>query len=239
MSGICTGCGRGASPFYEEFDFPGAFPRIYRSYYDESEADPEEARVLIGQEHLDYQSSAYDTQDEHSQVDLNEKYEINSFIDDDEIASDSESDTSNNGSEVDYKAELEELQKKHADLRADHFDLLHEYSRFRYDMLGTSEEEDEDQDDDEEGVLIDGVGAHVVVACGGHLVADVVVSSFRAEEKDGKCGDARLGKPEDEEEERGDGDSICESEDEKKLDGTTMVARSTRFSAMGRESVEL
>ncbi|KAB8304767.1 hypothetical protein EYC80_004116 [Monilinia laxa] len=209
ISGFCTGCDRGASSFYEEFDFPGAFPRIYENGEDESEAEPEEARVLIGQEHLDYQSSAYDTQDEDSQVILNEDYEINSFIDDDEVASDSGSDTSNNGSEVDYEAELDKLQQEHADLRADYLDLMDEYSQFKYDMLGTTEEEDEDQDDEGEDVVIDQTGAHVVnvvVAHGDHAVTDVVVPSSRAEEKSKTIGETRLGEQEEEGEGEGEVD---------------------------------
>lgn len=243
ISGFCTGCDRGASPFYEEFDFPGAFPRIYENGEDESEAEPEEARALIGQEHLDYQSSAYDTQDEDSQIVLNEEYEMNSFIDDDEVFSDSGSDTSNDGSKVDYKSEFEKLQQEHANLRADYFDLVDEYSQFKHDMLGTTEEEDEDQDDEMEDVATDETGAHivdVVVAHGDRVVTDAVISTFRAEEENKTVGNTRLGEQEGEGEGEGEGEVDDTNEPVvEKLDGITMVAMPSTFSRTRGEIMDL
>ncbi|KAA8575701.1 hypothetical protein EYC84_004814 [Monilinia fructicola] len=243
ISGFCTGCDRGASPFYEEFDFPGAFPRIYENGEDESEAEPEEARALIGQEHLDYQSSAYDTQDEDSQIVLTEEYEMNSFIDDDEVFSDSGSDTSNDGSKVDYKSEFEKLQQEHANLRADYFDLVDEYSQFKHDMLGTTEEEDEDQDDEMEDVATDETGTHivdVVVAHGDRVVTDAVISTFRAEEENKTVGNTRLGEQEGEGEGEGEGEVDDTNEPVvEKLDGIAMVAMPSTFSRTRGDIMDL
>ncbi|KAF7938466.1 uncharacterized protein EAE98_000804 [Botrytis deweyae] len=197
--GFCTGCGNGISPFYEDADFPGKIPRIYEDEYG-SEADEERARALIGDTHLDYQSSAYDTQDEDSELVLNEDYEVNSFIDNSEVLeSDSESETSDSESEgeVDYKSAFKKLQANFDLLMNDYCELADAFEEFRHDMLGTSEEEDDgdiEDNDEEEGVRRDELGAHVVdvlVKQGELVVEDVLVSSFRSvveEEGEGDVG---------------------------------------------------
>ncbi|TGO71723.1 hypothetical protein BELL_0538g00070 [Botrytis elliptica] len=197
--GFCTGCGNGISPFYEDADLPGKIPRIYEDEYG-SEADEERARVLIGDTHLDYQSSAYDTQDEDSELVLNEDYEVDSFIDNSEVLeSDSESETSDSESEgeVDYKSAFKKLQANFDLLMNDYCELADAFEEFRHDMLGTSEEEDDgdmEDNDEEEGVRRDELGAHVVdvlVKQGELVVEDVLVSSFRSvveEEGEGDVG---------------------------------------------------
>ncbi|KAF7910646.1 uncharacterized protein EAF01_002156 [Botrytis porri] len=143
--GFCTRCGNGISPFYEDADFPGNIPRIYEDEYG-SEADEERARVLIGDTHLDYQSSAYDTQDEDSELVANEDYEVDSFIDNSEVLEiDSESEISDSESEgeIDYKAEFKKLQANFDLLMNGYCELADEFAEFRHDMLGASEAEDD------------------------------------------------------------------------------------------------
>ncbi|TGO24798.1 hypothetical protein BPAE_0094g00060 [Botrytis paeoniae] len=197
--GFCTGCGNGINPFYEDADFPGKIPRIYEDEYG-SEADEERARVLIGDTHLDYQSSAYDTQDKDSELVRNEDYEVDSFIDNSEVLeSDSESEISDSESEgeIDYKSEFKKLQANFDLLMNDYCELADEFDEFRHDILGTSEEEDDgdmEDNDEEEGVRRDELGAHVVdvlVKQGELLVEDVLVSSLRSvsgEEGEGNVG---------------------------------------------------
>lgn len=151
--GFCTGCERGIVPFYEEFNYAEGivFPRIYEFEDDESEAEPDVSRALIGDSHLDYQSDAYDTQDEDSQLVANEEYEVDSFIDDDESASvesGSDDDDDDDNDEMDYKTAFQNLQKEYADMRNDYFELVDEYAQFKFDMLGTSEEEGFGDDED-------------------------------------------------------------------------------------------
>ncbi|TGO33219.1 hypothetical protein BHYA_0259g00010 [Botrytis hyacinthi] len=186
--GFCTGCGNGINPFYEDADFPGKIPRIYEDEYG-SEADEERARVLIGDTHLDYQSSAYDTQDEDSEIVLKEDYEVDSFIDNSEVLeSNSESETSDSESEgeVDYKSAFKKLQANSDLLMNDYCELVDDFDEFKHEMLGTSEEEDDgdmEDNDEEEGVRRDELGAHVVdvlVKQGELVVEDVLVSSFRS-----------------------------------------------------------
>ncbi|KAJ8066588.1 hypothetical protein OCU04_005636 [Sclerotinia nivalis] len=234
MPGFCTGCGNGPNPFYENIDFPGALPRIFEEEDYGSEVSSQEARVLIGNTHLDYQSSAYDTQDEDSQLVLNEEYEVNSFIDDDEPDSDSESHTSDHGSEVDYKAAFQNLQKEFTELRNDYFALVDEYSQFKYDMLGTTEEEEDDDGDDEEeeDVLINEDGAHVVDVGGGE------------NEKSGEDEDVGAGEQEEGGEREvvygdGDGDGDGDESAGENLDGVSTVARSHTLSNLREDSVEL
>lgn len=242
--GFCTGCGAGPTPFYENADFPGALPRIFEEEDDGSEVYSQDARILIGNTHLDYQSSAYDTQDEDSQ--LHEEYEINSFIDDDEPDTDSnsESHTSNHESEVDYKAAFQNLQKDFNELENVYFALVDEYSQFKYDMLGTTEEEDDEDDGEGEDFLINEYGAHVVdvlVAQGDHVVTDVVISSFRGEDSqnfgEGGNVDVDVG----ERERGGDGDDGDGDDDSagENVDGASTVARSYTLSGLRGVSVEL
>ncbi|TGO86878.1 hypothetical protein BPOR_0270g00120 [Botrytis porri] len=186
--GFCTRCGNGISPFYEDADFSGNIPRIYEDEYG-SEADEERARVLIGDTHLDYQSSAYDTQDEDSELVANEDYEVDSFIDNSEVLEiDSESEISDSESEgeIDYKAEFKKLQANFDLLMNGYCELADEFAEFRHDMLGASEAEDDGDgggNDEEEGVRRNEVGAHVVdvvVKQGELVVEDVLVSSSRS-----------------------------------------------------------
>ncbi|ESZ99041.1 hypothetical protein SBOR_0575 [Sclerotinia borealis F-4128] len=239
MPGFCTGCGKGAHLFYKESDFAGAFPHIYDDDEVSSEVSPEDARVLIGENHLDYQSSAYDTQDENSELVLNEDYEVNSFVEKDESLGDSDSDddTDNdiNGSEINYEVAFEDLQREYAELRAEYFGLVDEYSQFKYDMLGTTEEEDDDDGDDqgenEEGIRIDGEGAHVVdvvSAQGDHAVTDVVVSSFRGggetenekeiEKEKENDGDLRLGEDVGEKKDEGKENDVAMDREESEIE---------------------
>ncbi|KAF7961182.1 hypothetical protein EAE96_000848 [Botrytis aclada] len=215
--GVCTGCDNGSNPFYENADFPGNIPRIYEDEYG-SEVDEERARGLIGNTHLDYQSSAYDTQDEDSELVLHEDYEIDSFIDNSEVLEpDSESETSDSESEgeEDYKSAYKKLQVDFDLLMNDYCELADDFAEFRHDMLGTSEEEgdgDTEDNDEEEGVRRDEVGAHVVdvlVKQGELVVEDVLVSSFRSVSGEEGEGDVAGDEFRDEELE-GDGAAIIE-----------------------------
>lgn len=205
--GFCTGCGNGNNPFYEDADFPGKIPRIYEDEYG-SEADEERARVLIGDTHLDYQSSAYDTQDEDSELGLKEDYEVDSFIDDSEVLefkSESETSDSESEGEVDYKSAFKKLQANFDLLMNDYCELMDEFDEYRHEMLGTSEEEDDkdrEDNDEEEGVRRDELGAHVVdvlVKQGELVVEDVLVSSFRSVSGEEEKGDVGGGEFRDEE----------------------------------------
>lgn len=238
FNGFCTGCGHGKIPYFEYADFPGALPRIFEDDYHGSEVDSHYARELIGETHLDYESSAYDTQDEDPRAVENEDYETNSFVAaDEDLDPDSESGISDNGSEMDYKAEFEKLQEQHTELRSDYFNLVDEFSQFKYDILGTSEEFDEDEDEDLEDNLIDAAGAHVVdvqVMRGDHMVTDVLVSSFMDVERAIDGGELELGNEATENEDGGE-------DEDKNLNGTTLIATSSRpLELRGRsESLEL
>ena len=126
---------------------PCPIPRIVHGEVDtNSTMDDEERAELMG-DVLDFDSSAYDSQDERDEH--NDRYEIDSFIDDESIDNfQDESEDSSGDEETDYK-------KKFFQLRTDYFELVDEYGSFveeheemkRY-LLGSDYEDSLGTDDD-------------------------------------------------------------------------------------------
>ncbi|KAF4632007.1 hypothetical protein G7Y89_g6124 [Cudoniella acicularis] len=180
--GFCTGCEEGDSdgPYQEVLD-PEAG---YRPKF-ELISGVEEGFDLknITGPYLDCNSSAYDTQDDKS--DLQEEYEIDSFIDDSIIddasqCSDEEDDASLSDGETDYKEKFKELEASHNALIGSHSRLVWEYDELKRDVLGSDYEsrsgEDvsgDDVDDQyyENGVLL------VDVAVPDPVITELVLSA--------------------------------------------------------------
>jgi hypothetical protein len=151
--GFCTGCGSGSTSYVEDIELD-PYPRVFLNEYDSDSADSE-TKQEIHEEHLDYQSSAYDTQDEDA--DLNEDYERNSFIDDevveepeseDDDNDDDEKDTDDGGEEekTDFKKAFENMQQSYQQLLANHSALIMEHDEMIRDFLGSDYDGDEEMD---------------------------------------------------------------------------------------------
>jgi hypothetical protein len=182
--GFCTGCGNGQTSYVEDIAL-NPRPRVFSDEYD-SDSVTSETKQEIYEEHLDYQSSAYDTQDEDA--DLDEDYERNSFIDDEVIEEpkseddgneDGESGSDDEGKEkTDFKQAFENMQKSYQELLASHSALILEHDEMMRDFLGSDYEDDEEMDGmgivNEEGMhLVDAVPPEV------KLTEVTVGSSFR------------------------------------------------------------
>jgi len=101
-TGYCPSCDRGSTPYYENLESEEPIPGLARDEYTEEEVEGADKARLFG-DCMDYQTSAYDTQDEAL---MREEYEQNSFIDDKAPPEtlEEEADSSSEG-EIDYKEE--------------------------------------------------------------------------------------------------------------------------------------
>ncbi|KAL3425052.1 artemis protein [Phlyctema vagabunda] len=143
--GPCTNCDSGKTQFMEVLE-PQQEVKM-QIVEDEYESETDAANPLqqeLAENYLDYQSSAYDSQDVAS---VDEDYEKNSFIDDAPINGDESDGESSADDEPNYKALFEDvskdmiaLQEQHYDLIDMHDSLLDEYTEFRRDLLGSDDE---------------------------------------------------------------------------------------------------
>ena len=192
-NGFCTRCDEDASepPYLEEtLGRTGPLPQItLDEYMDEVIVDSTVVKELVG-ECLDYNSSAYDSQDSVDK--LEEAYEVNSFIDDEEVNEpESEEDESqSSSSEVDWEVKFKELQTQHLGLQNDFDDLAERHYEFQKEVLGSDMSDDDDgidEDDfDEDGMLI------VDVTPPDPIATDIVLSQAREQSQDSEVSDERI-----------------------------------------------
>ncbi|KAM3069264.1 hypothetical protein ACMFMG_010773 [Clarireedia jacksonii] len=194
VGGFCTGCGRGHTSYVEDIALD-LRPRVFLNEYDSDSAESD-TKQEIQEEHLDYQTSAYDTQDEDG--DFDEDYEQNSFIDD-EVVEEPESEEDDNDEEMgtddeveektDFKQAFENIQKSYQELLADHSALMLEHDEMKRDFLGSDYEEDEEMNATD---IINEEGMHVVDAERPEVrLAEVVVSSsFRGFDQGSDAGNS-------------------------------------------------
>lgn len=152
--GFCTGCDRGPSgvAFLEDVEevedrWP-SLPEVYDKYTENPVEDSKTVKEMVG-ECLDYDSSAYDSQD--SGGNLEEEYEVNSFVDDDHEPPTDSDDDSPNDEEPDWEARYKELERKfgrmadaYEDIVDDHLDLGGDVPDLNIDTPSESESMDED-----------------------------------------------------------------------------------------------
>jgi len=192
-NGTCTRCDEGAfePPYVEEtFGHTGPLPQIsLDEYMDEVVVDSTVVKELVG-DCLDYGSSAYDSQDSADKFD--EEYEVNSFIDDEEIPEpESEEDESqSSSSEVDWEAKFKELQTQHLGLQNNFDDLAERHYEFQREVLGSDmsdDDDDIDEDDfDENGMLI------IDVTPPDPIATDIVLSQAREQSQESEVSDERI-----------------------------------------------
>ncbi|KAG4429322.1 hypothetical protein IFR05_015195 [Cadophora sp. M221] len=193
--GRCTHCDQGSfvSPYIEESSGRvGTIPQItLDEHMDEVIVDSTAVKEIVG-DCLDYDSSAYDSQD--SADDFKEEYEINSFIDDEELMETESEEESESGSsnEIDWEAKFRELQTQHTGLQRNYSNLLDENYELRRDILGsdmvteTDEDDEMDDDVDEDGILI------VDVSAPNPIATDIVLSQAREQSQDSEVSDERI-----------------------------------------------
>ncbi|KAL2060019.1 hypothetical protein VTL71DRAFT_9841 [Oculimacula yallundae] len=196
--GVCTRCDEGASspPYVEEaFDRAGPMPQItYDDSMEEVIVDSTIVKEIVG-DCLDYESSAYDSQD--SAQNFFEEYDANSFIDDEEKP-EVESEEELSSSDDDWELRFKQLQAQHNGLQTRYsglslaYDMLEEeHDEFRRDVLGSqmSMDEDEDMDDDEmdeDGMLI------VDVSTPNPIATDIILSQAREQSQESEVSDERI-----------------------------------------------
>lgn len=172
--GCFTCCTREHDTYFEVMDPDlGPRPGIVRGE-DETggNIDGDERIELLG-DCLDFDSSAYDSQDERAEH--NETYEIDSFINDESVL-DSEDEDSHSSSdeETDYKQKFYELQRDYFGLVDEYDETLNEYDEFRRDVLGSDYYDSIHGSDDLE---FNGHGIVMVdVAPPDHLLTEVILS---------------------------------------------------------------
>ncbi|KAH6711742.1 hypothetical protein BKA61DRAFT_522678 [Leptodontidium sp. MPI-SDFR-AT-0119] len=193
--GCCTHCDQGAfgSPYIEESSGRvGLIPQIaLDEYMDEVVVDSIVVKEIVG-DCLDYDSSAYDSQD--SADDFKEEYEVNSFIDDEELMETESEEESGSGSssEIDWEAKFRELQTQHIGLQRNFGNLIDAHYELRRDVFGsdmpTETDEDDEMDDemDEDGILI------VEVSAPNPITTDIVLSQAREQSQDSEVSDERI-----------------------------------------------
>ncbi|KAH7319048.1 hypothetical protein BKA65DRAFT_437717 [Rhexocercosporidium sp. MPI-PUGE-AT-0058] len=191
--GSCTHCDQGASgsPYMVEISGPaGRIPQItLDAYMDEVVVDSAVVKEIVG-DCLDYDSSAYDSQD--SADNFQEEYEVNSFIDDEEVPDTESEDEAESSSETDWEAKFKALQTQHAGLQKDFNDLIEVHYELRRDVFGsdmpTETDEDGEIDDemDEDGMLI------VDVSTPNPIATDIILSQAREQSQDSELSDGRI-----------------------------------------------
>jgi hypothetical protein len=121
----------------------------------DSTLNTDERAELMG-DVLDFDSSAYDSQDERGEHD--DAYEIDSFIDDDSIDNSSDDgDDSSSDEGIDYKKKFLELQKSYFNITEEYHDYVEESEEFRRYVLGSDYESSHEEDDlgpTEDGVVM-------------------------------------------------------------------------------------
>lgn len=187
--GECSTCHpEGKSGYFEVVDPNlGLVPGIVRgqSDTDGSSIDSEEKIELVG-DCLDFDSSAYDSQDERDEH--NDEYEIDSFIDDESIRDSEEEDDSlsDDEDEIDYKQKFLELRTDYFNLVDEYGETVEEYEEFKQIVMG-SDYEGYDSDElemNEEGIVI------VDVPPPDPVLAEVILSQSMQESQSQDLGDS-------------------------------------------------
>jgi hypothetical protein len=179
--GQCTGCSAGEEVPYCEVMDPelGPRPTIALSEYELADNVTLGERADLLGSCLDFDSSAYDSQDER---DCHEdEYEINSFIDDNspQISEDGNDGSSSDG-ETDYKGKFRRLQATYQILFEDYTNLIDEHEELKQDVLGSDYDGFEGMDEvEEEGMVL------VDVAPPDPVLAELVLSQTDAESQYG------------------------------------------------------
>lgn len=168
-SGPCTGCEGGQTLE------PGS------EYYLDT------SRYAVG-DYLDDQSSAYDSQDSAR---TDEEYEINSFIDDDNLlgTTANEGDSSSSDSETDYKERFTSLAAAYNVLLEKHDDLMDEHETFKKDILGSDFDNENDSynsEVDEDGMVL------VNVDVPDPTVIDVIISHAQDQSQASEISEDRV-----------------------------------------------
>lgn len=179
--GQCTGCSAGEEVPYCEVMDPelGPRPTIALSEYELADNVTFEERADLLGSCLDFDSSAYDSQDERNCHE--DEYEINSFIDDDSPQnSEDGNDSSSSDGETDYKEKFRRLQATHQTLIEDYANLIDEHEELKQDVLGSDYDGFEDMGEvEEEGMVI------VDVSPPDPVLAELVLSQTDTESQNG------------------------------------------------------
>ena len=139
--GGCAGCSSGEEDTYFEVLDPDLGPRpglTFSEYDINNNMDVDERAELLG-DCLDFDSSAYDSQDERDRHE--DVYEVNSFIDDDSLRNfqDEDNDASSD-EEIDYKEKFQHLQTEYRNLLDEYCDTIDAHEEFKRDMMGSDYE---------------------------------------------------------------------------------------------------
>ncbi|CZT46787.1 uncharacterized protein RSE6_07276 [Rhynchosporium secalis] len=185
--GSCGYCDEGATgPAYiEEALRTGPMPQItYDDYMEEVVVDSAVVKEIVG-DCLDYDSSAYDSQDEVQE--FAEEYEDNSMIDDEQISeAETDDETSSSEEKEDWEAKFKALQTRHFELVTAYEDLEEEHEDFRREMLDDFDDIMEDTDMDVDGMLI------VDVATPNPVATDIILSQAREQSQDSEVSEERI-----------------------------------------------
>lgn len=155
--GFCTGCELGPSefPYFEILNSAkGSRHGIALDEYSD-EIENDHRREVVGN-YMDDHSSAYDSQDVDSH--LNEEYEINSFIDENEDVVDHDEDDSSSDGETDYKEQYSKLQVAHSLLLNSYRAMSEEFREIRHEVLEEFSSDDMDdmgEMDDDRMFMVD------------------------------------------------------------------------------------
>jgi hypothetical protein len=157
----------------------GPRPTIALSEYELADNVTFEERADLLGSCLDFDSSAYDSQDERNCHE--DEYEINSFIDDDSPQnSEDGNDSSSSDGETDYKEKFRRLQATHQTLIEDYANLIDEHEELKQDVLGSDYDGFEDMGEvEEEGMVI------VDVSPPDPVLAELVLSQTDTESQNG------------------------------------------------------
>ncbi|KAK6582155.1 hypothetical protein PZA11_005852 [Diplocarpon coronariae] len=184
------GCGKDDTPYFED-KREEAMPQIaLDKYSDEFVVDSNVVKEIVG-DYLDYESSAYDTQDS---VDAHflEDYEDNSMIDDEEILGPDSEDEPTNSNETDWQARFAALQAEHSRLGTNFDVLFQQHCELRRELLDTDPEGDKDDDaDDYDGIDEDGLLV-VDASAPDPVVTEIVLSQARAQSQESEISNGRI-----------------------------------------------
>ncbi|KAI9047484.1 hypothetical protein LZ554_008203 [Drepanopeziza brunnea f. sp. 'monogermtubi'] len=185
--GYCMGCGTGEDslPYFEDAQ-EGPLPQVaLDAYTDDLVVEHEDVQAIVGA-CLDYDSSAYDSQDSGDE-NFNEDYEENSMIDNAETPEpESEDEQSSSSADVDWEAKFRELQAQHSLLETNLVEVRGELQRV---VFGSEEFEDSEvfEDDvDEDGILM------VEAAAPEPTVTEIVLSQARGQSQESEISEYRI-----------------------------------------------
>lgn len=140
-TGQCSECSAVEEPAYFEVIDADLGPRPGIVYVEDDTNNHmgfEETIELVG-DCLDFDSSAYDSQDERDEH--NDIYEMDSFIDDESVRdSQDEGEDPSSDEETDYKQKFYELQTDYFELIDEYGDTVEEYESFKRDIMGSDYE---------------------------------------------------------------------------------------------------